>query len=344
MSIRISITDPPPITGLYFRKFRGADDYPLMVYVLQACKDIDGIERVDDVEEVANAYANLINCDPKKDMIFAVIEGQANEGVVGYGRTVWWQETQEPSVRLYFGMGWVIPSWRQKGIGQTMLGWQEKHLRDNAATHSDAGSRYFQNIASNTEVAKLRLLQLLEYEPVAYIATMVRPTLDCVQERPLPEGVRLWPVREGHLRLIWEAAKAAFRGQFGYAEPTEEEYLQYINFPHHDPTLWRVAWDKDPDQGGQVVGQVRSFINQKENEIYHRKRGYTEFISVHKAWRNKGLAKALLTRSLLALKERGMEEASLRVHTENPGGAFKLYRGLGYHTVRTEMIYRKPMD
>ena len=45
-----------------------------------------------------------------------------------------------------------------------------------------------------------------------------------------------------------------------------------------------------------------------------------------------------------AIKERGMEEAALGVHTENPNGAFRLYESMGFRVNRMYTIYRKPMD
>ena len=65
--------------------------------------------------------------------------------------------------------------------------------------------------------------------------------------------------------------------------------------PDFDPSLWRVAW-----QGDEVAGMVLSFINKDENEMYGRKRGYTENICVRRPWRKQGLAKALIALSLTA--------------------------------------------
>ena len=45
------------------------------------------------------------------------------------------------------------------------------------------------------------------------------------------------------------------------------------------------------------------------------------------------MAKALICQSLRVLRDRGMHEAALGVHTENPTGAFQLYLSLGYEVV-----------
>ena len=48
--------------------------------------------------------------------------------------------------------------------------------------------------------------------------------------------------------------------------------------------------------------------------------------------------------SLQELGDRGMTEAALGVDTNNPGGAFQLYTGLGFRLTRYEAVYVKPAD
>ena len=79
------------------------------------------------------------------------------------------------------------------------------------------------------------------------------------------------------------------------------QFPMHLISPTFDPSLWRVAWD-----GDDVVGMVRSFINAGENAEYERKRGYTQYISVRRPWRRRGIARALLVMGLHALKERGV--------------------------------------
>ena len=69
-------------------------------------------------------------------------------------------------------------------------------------------------------------------------------------------------------------------------------------------------------------------------------RGYTEYISTHHDWRNRGIAGALLAMSLQASSgNRGMTEAALGVDTNNPGGAFQLYTKLGFELQAYQAVY-----
>jgi ribosomal protein S18 acetylase RimI-like enzyme len=85
-------------------------------------------------------------------------------------------------------------------------------------------------------------------------------------------------------------------------------------------------------------------VDEVANRERDRKRGYTEHVFVRRPWRRRGLAKALLVRSLGVLKEEGVDEAELGVDSENDSGAYGLYERLGYVTERTDIWFRKPLE
>jgi mycothiol synthase len=62
---------------------------------------------------------------------------------------------------------------------------------------------------------------------------------------------------------------------------------------------------------------------------------------VRRPWRRRGLARALLTRSLKMFQEMGMVEAALGVDSQNLNGAFRLYESVGFREAQRYMIYRK---
>ena len=176
------------------------------------------------------------------------------------------------------------------------------------------------------------------YAPTEWGASLVRPHLDDIPERPLPDGVEVRPATPDQLRTILAADFEAFRGEWDFHEPTEEDYADILESPHLDESLWKVAW-----AGDVVVGQVKTYINPDENAARGYRRGYTEYIATHRDWRNRGIAGALLAMSLRELRDRGMTEAALGVDTNNPGGAFQLYTSLGFELRSYEAVYTKPV-
>lgn len=327
---KLSLPDAPHIPGLVFRGFRGEQDYPKMVAVILGSKDADKIERVESVKDVARNYSHLVNCDPYLDMIFAELDGH----VIGYNRVTW--RLEENGSRIYVLFGFLLPEWRRRGIGSAMLRGAENRLRAIAAGHSDGNLRFFESFAADSEVGCIALLEREGYKAVRNGFSMVRSDLENIPNLPLPAGLEIRPVQPEHLATIRQASLDAFRGSWGFSEDTEPTVEQMKEDPNYDPSLWKVTWD-----GEQVAGMVLSFINRKENQEYHRKRGYTEDISVGRPWRRRGLAKSLIAESLKELKRRGMQEAALGVDSQNETGALHLYESMGYRQVKRFSNYRK---
>jgi mycothiol synthase len=147
------------------------------------------------------------------------------------------------------------------------------------------------------------------------------------------------PVRPEHLRAIWEADVEAFRDHWGVgSDDSPESWERFLSDPLADHALWRVAWD-----GDQVAGQVRSYVDAEANAGTGRLTGWTEYISVRRPWRRRGLARALLADSLRAVRDAGMTEAALGVDAGNETGALALYESLGFVVHRSELIFHRPM-
>jgi ribosomal protein S18 acetylase RimI-like enzyme len=327
------------IPGLSLRGFRGAEDYPKMLKVIHESKEADGLERAENLEDIVNTYTHLVHCDPYQDMLFVELNGE----VVGYSR-VWWA-LEGSGQWIGFQLGSVLPGFRKKGIGSTLLRFNEDRHRQTATHLKESGELptdaicLLDTFTSNTEVDRMHLLERHGYTPARYAFDMVRPDLENIPDLPLPTGVEIRPVEPGHMRLIWEASNDAFRDHWGYIPDPWEDFESFMVDPDYDPSLLRVAW-----QGDQVAGMVLCFIDKDQNEMYGRKRGYTENICVRRPWRRQGLAKALIAASLFALKERGMTEAGLGVDTENTSGALHLYELMGYRVVKRSTIYRKALN
>ncbi len=326
------LADPPGIPGLGLRPWRDAGDFEPMAEVLNDACASDGIDRVETAKSIADHYSRLDNCDPAADTILAEVDGR----LLGYGRVMWWQE--HAGVRRYLAFGMIRGEARNRGLGTAMLTHNEARLRQIAAGHPPEVDKTFEVFCAETETGARALYEAFGYTPVHHEADLIRRDLQGIPEAPLPEDVVVRTPRPDEMRMVWEAEQEAFRDHIGSAPGTENDYREFLEFEWNDPTLWRVAWD-----GVEVAGMVRSFINERENDEFGRRRGWTENISVRRPYRRRGLARALLVRSLQAVKDRGMTEAALGVLTENPHGAFRLYESVGFEVVRTWTTLHKPL-
>ena len=328
------LSGAPAIPGLTFRYYRGPEDFPGMVEVYDACRPIDGYEWPTSVADLARSFAHLDHCDPHQDMIFAAVYGQT----VGYGRGSWYREPA--GMYLHELTGHVAPVWRRRGIGRTLLRWTEERQRKVAGEQIDIGPHLCQVEVQDSEQGVAELLLGAGYSVARRWYQMTRPLADAIPDAPLPAGLEVRPALPAQYRQIWAADVEAFRDHWGFAEPPAAAYAEWLEDPvAMMADLWQIAWD-----GDQVAGQVRSFINHKENAEQGRLRGYTECISVRRPWRRRGLAQALILRSLRQLQELGMTEAALGVDTENVSGALRLYERCGFRPARSGALYRKPFD
>ena len=333
---RITLPYAPDIPGLVFRGFRGESDYQVILDLINASKVEDKIDRTDTLEDVIRNYEHLNNSDPYQDMLFVDVDGQA----AAYGRAEW--NIDREGNWVGFQICFSNPEFRHKGIGMVMLRYFEEHLHEIADKHLAEGKikddtlRYHEGFTADTEIGKEALFKNAGYSPVRFSYSMVRPLADPVEITPLPTGLEIRKVQPAQYRQLWEADQEAFRDHWGYIEGTEQDYQRWLKDPLNDPNLWRVAWE-----GDQVVGMVLNFLNEKENEEYDRLRGWTENISVRKPWRRRGVARALLTRSLQMFKDMGMDHAALGVDTQNPNGALNLYESVGFRVEKSYTVYRK---
>ena len=321
------------IEGLKFRKFAGDSDFPKMLAVIDAAAAVDGDETSTTVEDIKNDYQHLTNSDPEKDMIFAEVDGD----VVAYSRVAWFTE-ENPEKAIYMHFVHIHPDWRHQGLEKTMIKWCEDRLKNIAEENPQGHPRLYQTFSNELKPELNSILEELGYQPVRYFIEMCRD-LNNLPEAELPKGVEVRPVAEEEVHKIWKASVEAFRDHWGFVEPSEEEFEGYKKSKYFQPDLWQVAW-----HGDQVVGSVLNYIDHDYNQKYNKKRGMTEEITTHRDWRRKGIAGALIVRSMKMHKAKGMEEVALGVDTNNLTGALRLYQSLGYEKEKTMMTYRKPME
>ena len=329
----VTLPEAPPIPNLRFRRFRGESDYPRMVAVTEAMRDADQLEFTVSVEDIARQFKHLENCDPYRDLLFAEIDGK----VIGFTEASWSKDPNGAFLYNHFVV--LLPEFYGKDIRRAMLKYNESRLREIVQTHPTDVPRLFQSIVADSEKDWISVLNSEGYSVFRYGFRMVRPTLEEIPDLPLPAEIEVRPVKPEHYRAIISAWNEVCKDMRGQIPLTDEDFKGFQESPIFNPSIWQIAWHKN-----DVVGTILNFINEQENKEYKRKRGHVELISVQRPWRGKGIAKALIARSLKLLKERGMTEAALGVDAENPSGALHLYQKMGFQIEKRVVFYRKPLN
>lgn len=323
----------PDIAGLCLRRFRGEEDYEVLASIVQQTLDADGIDFLYTADDARRFYENPHNFDPYEDTMYVQIGSET----VGYFDVTWRKESE--GNRIYRHGAYLLPSWRRKGIGTAMLLWMEERLHQIAAGHPEDVPRLLRTWADTRETGKLALLNTHGYVPVRYFFEMVRKMEVPLIEAAMPPGLELRAATPEHYRPVWKALEEAFQDHWGHSPHVEADYQKWIQDRRFQPELWTIAWD-----GDQIAGTILNYIDEEENQVRNRKRGYTEDICVRRPWRRRGLARAMLLKSIQRLKDLGMTEAALGVDTDNPSGALGLYTGVGFEPVRKSMVLEKPLS
>ncbi len=254
---------------------------------------------------------------------------QIGDQVVGYSQIECWPEAD--GTWVYLNQGWVLPEWRGQGAGTALLQWAETLSRRLAAEGHPGEKAEFAANASSTEIAATALLEHAGYS-AGYTVLEMRLAADIPPVHPLPAGLDVRPALPEHYPFIVASVREAYRQEYDDGRFNEDvgpdEYLAELQKPRHDPTLWQVAWD-----GDQIAGQVIPIQKGDVADIFE--------VSVRPAWRRRGLARALLSRALHLLRERGASTVRLSTVAEFRTRAKDLYHSVGFRLLKEFPRYRK---
>jgi mycothiol synthase len=329
----IAIADRPAIPGLRFRHYRGPADLPGMVAVNNTARDEAGVQESVSLESMAAQYGHLTNSDLVRDLVIVELDGR----IVGYARCEW--NDQHDGSRTYGSVCLIEPGLRGRGIGTAMLRWTHARRDAIAASHpADGRPRWFETACWDSDPYGTRLLERHGYQPVRRGYEMVRPDLDDLPDHPMPDGLEIRPVGRDDLRRIWEADVEAFRDHWGEIDESEEAWLRFRDDESHDPSLFVVGFD-----GDEVAGFVLNVIDPTDEARLGERRGLLDGVAVRRPWRRRGLARALIARSLVVLRDHGATSAMLGVDGENPNRAMTLYESCGFRIVGSTTIWRRPL-
>ncbi|MEL6892849.1 MAG: GNAT family N-acetyltransferase [Actinomycetota bacterium] len=326
----------PVPQGYAVRPYRGLEDHPAMAEILTDQHLREGSPEMVTAEQITSNYAHITDCDLDRDVVLV----ETDDGrPAAYARAA--IDVLAAGTTDHFVFAPTVSEHVSEPLFHAFADGLEEHHRPRIVDSATARYRAWASHPGPGEpaVGESAWLEARSYDAIEWGASLVRPHLDDVPDLALPDGVEIRSATDDQLRTIMAAHLEAFRGEWDFVEPTEADYAWILDDPVTDPTLWQVAW-----AGDEVVGQVKPFINHDENAERGYQRGYAEYISTHHDWRNRGIAGALLARSLLALRDRGMTEAALGVDTNNPGGAFQLYTKLGFELQSYTATYVRPVD
>jgi mycothiol synthase len=149
-------------------------------------------------------------------------------------------------------------------------------------------------------------------------------------EEPLPPGIEIVPWTRERDAAIRETYNDAFRDR-GFAGFDEDDWAG-ATFSAQDGFRADLSFLALEDE------MLAGFCLCEDAD--HPNTGWIDTVGVRPAYRGRGVASALIARSMAAMRAGGLEHVALRVN-EDSERARRLYERLGFATAKKHVVYRK---
>lgn len=218
--------------------------------------------------------------------------------------------------------GYVRPIHQGNGLGSALVEWHEQETRD----------RGYPLAHASTLGADDAGRELFAGRGFVLIRHFYRMAIDLEEPPPpavWPEGFELSVMGPGDEQAIRDVIEDAFRDHWGH-EPHDLDHWRQHTFAQD----W---WDSSlvylvRHEGEVVAGE----INAVRFGI-----GWISSLGTRRAWRGRGLGRALLLHAFAELHRRGQTRIGLAVDAGNETGATHLYESVGMRVVWQADVWEK---
>jgi mycothiol synthase len=226
---------------------------------------------------------------------------------------------------LGFFIGIVAQGAKGRGLGARIVDTGEAHARKRGAARA-------QTFGLEQDAAAAELFEGCGFAAVRRFYEMGIELEAAPVVSELPEGFILERFRTEDARPFYEAIDAAFQDHWEHHSVGFDRWWDEKQAAHDfDPTLWFVVRD-----GDEIAGVIR-------NDPDRNGGGYVASVGVQRAWRGKGVGRALLLRTFAEFYSRGVPRVTLGVDAESPTGATRLYESVGMTTENAAIVYEKAL-
>ncbi len=208
-------------------------------------------------------------------------------------------------------------------------------LEEKALAHKTETIKLFAKISEKNNT----LLQL--FASKGYRSNLSFLTMELLMDAPppapqWPEGIAVRTfVRDKDERATYQVDEEAAEDK-GYHTPLSyEDWVtrMRINKESFDPSLWFLALEAN-----EIAGAALNIYSKEFNT------GWVDHLSVRRAWRKRGIGRALLLHSLGEFYRRGVNHVKLNVDSKSLTNAPRLYEQVGMRTIQQYHIYTKEIE
>lgn len=223
-----------------------------------------------------------------------------------------------------FAAGKVDPEVCGTGIGRHLLAWQIERAAELLRRCDPSLPWFVRTYEWEWIESAHHLYARMGMIPVRWFEELVRPLAEPL-EVSAPGDVEILAWEDADPEEIRQVSNAAFADHWGSTPRDPAAWHHVVVGSGMRPDL---SWVAVAD--GRVVGICLNAHYPADEEVTGRVDGWVEHLGVLQEWRRRGVAAALIARSLQSFREQGFSHAMLGVDADNPTGASGLYRRLGF--------------
>jgi mycothiol synthase len=300
------------------------DDMPRVHLMLTAIAAVYPDSYAPTLADVISDFADPW-CQPETDTRVALTP----EGMLVAFVRVWINPAQVGETRVYLDDD-IHPLHRQPELEGALLDWAEargaERLREVAAGPPEHHPLVMQLMCWAAERQRRDTYERRGFQLVRRSYRMRRDLHQPIPDRPLPAGLTLRTyapdLDAGMLATRNESFSDGW--QFDPVSPSDWQKFFVQRFDFRPDLTFAVLADDE------VVAYSMNRYDPLAAERTGLKVGWIATLGTRRAWRQRGLASALLAASMRAFLAAGLDYAGLGVDAQNPTGALRLYEGLGF--------------
>lgn len=300
------------------------DDAHAVLEIVNASYRADGVEMVLSPEE-ADEMLTATHFTPATDGLAVTSGGR----MVAYGlaRLI---PSDAREIRVFLD-GAVHPDHRRRGIGTELVRRTTARARELLVDGRPDLPRFIRAFHFDWLEDRRALFSSFGFAPIRYFDEMLRDLRESPE--PATDGFTIVPWDLARTEEIRTVKNTAFQDHWGSTPTDVETWTEWMDEYGVRLDLSHLAIADDT-----IIGYSLNATYPADEAVHGRREGWIQNLGTLPAWRGRGVASALLARSMRTFLDAGLTHAAIGVDSASPTGAHRLYAAVGFERVRREIL------
>jgi mycothiol synthase len=324
-----ALFEPPAHLSAFTWRPAQYSDIPAIQKMLAANQEIDRTETVSSEERLRSIFG-MLGEQLEQNTLITVTE----DGTIAAVAMLVFPPGEGDQLALFDGN--VHVNYRGRGVGSFLLKWLEAHARQEFSTATSGAPQLMRTSCTEGQADRIALFEQNGFQAMRYSYQMRCSLAEPIPDASLPDGLQ-WAQWAPELDLpLMHAFNAAFSEHWGLQTMNEATWKEFFTgVPQFRGDLTYLAMEAD-----RIAGFCVNWVEGGENA----QEGWIEAIGVVPVWRGRGIASALMVKSLQLFQAEGLPRAALDVDAENPTGALRLYEKHGFKVAKESIHFVKKLN